>query len=188
MSNLTLSCHKCNQAKGVMPAGEFLKDDPERLETILSRAKAPLKDAAAVNATRWILYRKLQSLGVPVTVSSGGRTKWNRMRLGVPKGHWLDAVCVGEVDSVHGINKPVLIVSCTGRGSHQRTRVNKNGFPRGFCMRNKRVHGFATGDIVKAAVEKGKNKGTYVGRVSVRETGSFCIATADGKRDGISWR
>ncbi len=188
VSNLTLACHECNQAKDAMPVEEFLKNDRDRLKKILAQAKAPLKDAAAVNATRWILYRKLRSLGVPVSVATGGRTKWNRTRLGVPKAHWLDALCVGEVDSVDGINKPVLKISCTGRGSHQRTRVDKNGFPRGYCMRSKSVHGFATGDIVKAVVPSGKNAGTHIGRVAVRETGSFCIAAADGKRDGISWK
>jgi 5-methylcytosine-specific restriction endonuclease McrA len=61
VSNLTLSCHSCNQAKGNKPVEEFLKKKPEILKRVLAQAKAPLKDATAVNATRWELYRRLQS-------------------------------------------------------------------------------------------------------------------------------
>ena len=56
--------------------------------------------------------------------------------------------------------------------------VDGYGFPRGYCMRTKRVHGFASGDIVFAQIPKGKNKGEYVGRVAVREKGSFDLKTA----------
>jgi len=188
VSNLTLACHDCNQAKGNMPVEAFLKNRPEALDRIRRQAKQPLKDAAAVNATRWELYRELQVFGLPVETASGGRTKWNRTRLHVPKAHWLDALCVGSVDAVSGIGKPVLEIACTGRGSHQRTRVDRNGFPRGFCLRQKRVHGFATGDLAAAVVPRGKHAGKHVGRLAVRENGSFCVAAADGKHDGISWR
>ena len=42
------------------------------------QAKAPLKDAAAVNATRWEIWRRLEATGLPVEVGTGGRTKYNR--------------------------------------------------------------------------------------------------------------
>ena len=54
-----------------------------------------MRDTAAVNATRWALYERLQSLGLPLEAGTGGRTKWNRTTRGLPKTHWLDAVCVG---------------------------------------------------------------------------------------------
>ena len=188
ISNLTLACHECNQAKGNLPAKEFLKDRPETLNEILRQAKTPLKDAAAVNATRWALYRELKTFGIPVRTGSGGKTKWNRTRLGIQKEHWLDALCVGDVTSVDGIHKPALFITCMGRGSHQRTRLNKYGFPRGLCIRQKRVFGFATGDIVKAVVPKGKNTGTYIGRVAVRHTGSFDIQLGNTKVTGVHWK
>jgi hypothetical protein len=59
-----------------------------------------------------------------------------------------------------------------GRGSYQRTRVTADRFPWGYLMRTKSVHGFQTGDIVRADVPKGKKVGTYTGRVAIRETGS----------------
>jgi hypothetical protein len=55
-------------------------------------------------------------------------------------------------------------------------------------MRAKRVHGFATGDLVRAEVLKGKKIGTYVGRVAVRETGSFNITVSDKVIQGIGYK
>jgi 5-methylcytosine-specific restriction endonuclease McrA len=177
-SNLTLACGPCNQRKGDRLVAEFLAHDPGRLAKILARAKAPLKDAAAVNATRWALYRALASFGLPVTTGSGGRTKWNRTRLGIPKDHALDALCVGEVDAAADWQMPVLCIHATGRGRYQRTLVTASGSPRGYKMRVKRVFGFATGDIVRAIVPLGKNMGVHIGRVAVRTRGEFSVQTA----------
>ena len=80
VSNLTLGCEPCNQEKGARPIQEFLAKDPERLKRILANAKAPLQDAAAVNATRWTLLNDLKSMGLPVTTGSGGRTEPDPVR------------------------------------------------------------------------------------------------------------
>jgi hypothetical protein len=47
----------------------------------LKQAKTPLKDAAAVNSTRWKLFNSLKELGLPVETGSGGLTKFNRKRV-----------------------------------------------------------------------------------------------------------
>lgn len=188
VSNLTPACRPCNQRKAAKPIELFLRDQPERLRRILAQVKAPLKDAAAVNATRWALFGGLKATGLHVEVGSGGKTKWNRERLGVPKGHALDAACVGDVVGVQGWKRPVLAVKATGRGAYQRTRVNAHGFPRGYLMRQKQVHGFATGDRVKAVAPTGKKAGTHVGRVAVRAVGSFDIQTVAGLVQGIGHR
>jgi hypothetical protein len=73
-----------------------------------------------------------------------------------------------------------------GRGRYQRTRLTQYGFPRGYLIRQKQVHGFQTGDMVKAVVPNGKKAGTYTGRVAVRKTGSFNIQTEQGSVQGIS--
>ncbi|MEI6416042.1 MAG: hypothetical protein WCP34_17535, partial [Pseudomonadota bacterium] len=75
-----------------------------------------------------------------------------------------------------------------GRGSYQRTRLDANGFPRGYLTRSKQIKGFQTGDRVRAHVEKGKKAGVHVGRVAVRATGSFNIQTTQGLVQGISYR
>ncbi|ANB02994.1 RNA-guided endonuclease IscB [Ectothiorhodospira sp. BSL-9] len=188
VSNLTLACHDCNQAKGNQPVEAFLAADPKRLQRIKDQARAPLKDAAAVNATRWALFQGLKAMGLPVITGSGGRTKYNRQRLGLPKTHALDAACVGQVAAVTGWNVPTLTTRATGRGSYQRTRLNRFGFPRGYLMRKKQVKGFQTGDLVQAQVPTGKKAGTYQGRVAIRATGSFNIQTAQGVVQGISHR
>jgi 5-methylcytosine-specific restriction endonuclease McrA len=53
ISNLCLACEKCNQKKGILDLQVFLAEKPELLRKIQSQLKAPLKDAAAVNSTRW---------------------------------------------------------------------------------------------------------------------------------------
>src|SRR5690606_12982048 len=188
VSNLTLACAPCNLKKAAQDITLFLGKEPKRLTKIQDQAKRPLRDAAAVNATRWKLLNALKGLGLPVRTGSGGLTKFNRSRLVIPKTHALDAVCVGKVDFVEQWQKPTLVIKATGRGSYQRTRLNRFGFPRGYLTRQKRIQGFQTGDMVKAIVTKGKKVGTYVGRVAVRASGSFNIQTAEGIVQGINHR
>ncbi|TAL88960.1 MAG: HNH endonuclease [Rhodanobacter sp.] len=188
VSNLTLACGACNAAKGARDVRVFLAHKPAVLKRIPVQATAPLKDAAAVNATRWALFNALKGLGLPVEAASGGRTKWNRTRLGVPKAHALDALCVGRMDAVAHWQVPTLAIKATGRGSYQRTRVDRFGFARGFLMRTKSVRGFQTGDHVSARVPDGKKVGLHIGRVAVRASGTFNIQTPHGIVQGISHR
>ncbi|WP_240778158.1 RNA-guided endonuclease IscB, partial [Nonomuraea basaltis] len=53
ISNLAVACIGCNQAKNARPVEEFLAGRPKVLARLHAQAKAPLRDAAAVNATRW---------------------------------------------------------------------------------------------------------------------------------------
>ncbi|MER6178944.1 RNA-guided endonuclease IscB, partial [Streptosporangium sp. NPDC001681] len=130
ISNLTLACIGCNQAKNATPVEEFLRAKPALLAKILKQAKAPLRDAAAVNATRWALWRALEATGLPVSTASGGRTKWNRSRTGAAKSHTLDALHVGHLGCVTAWPCRVLVVKATGRGTYARTRTDRYGFPR----------------------------------------------------------
>ncbi|EDX73244.1 HNH endonuclease domain protein [Coleofasciculus chthonoplastes PCC 7420] len=188
VSNLTLSCVKCNQRKGNKPIEQFLSRKPDLLKKVLSLGKCPLKDAAAVNSTRWTLYRALSETGLPVETGTGGRTKFNRTRQELPKTHWLDAACVGQStpDKLQVLIDKPLIITATGHGTRKVCRTDKYGFPVRYVPRSKFVHGFQTGDIVKAIVTKGKKIGTYMGRIAVRTTGSFNIATPNGLVQGIS--
>ena len=188
VSNLTLACVPCNQKKGAKDIHRFLAHDPVRMARVLAQLKKPLKDAAAVNATRWALFNALKATGLPVTTGSGGLTKYNRARLGIPKSHALDAACVGSVSAVTGWQKPTLAIKCAGRGSYQRTMLDAFGFPRGYLTRSKSAFGFQTGDRVKATVPTGKKAGVHTGRVAVRASGSFNIQTGDGVVQGISHR
>jgi 5-methylcytosine-specific restriction endonuclease McrA len=81
ISNLCLACHFCNQKKGAKNIEKFLAKKPDILKRILAQAKRPLKDAAAVNSTRWALFNRPKEAGLPVVTGSGGLTKFNRTRL-----------------------------------------------------------------------------------------------------------
>jgi len=187
ITNLTLSCEKCNLKKGTKDLKDFLKKDPSKLEKILKQTKKPLGDAAAVNSTRLALLDVLKATGKPVETGSGGLTKFNRSKQKLEKTHWLDAACVGKSTPILKIKgvKPLLITA-NGHGTRQMCRTDKYGFPCRYVPRFKFVKGFQTGDIVKAVVTNGKKVGTYVGRVAVRSTGSFNISTAHGLVQGIS--
>ena len=187
IGNLGIACSSCNQDKGARDVREYVKD-PHRLARILATASRPLKDAAAVNATRWALANALRATGLPLELASGARTKFNRITHNIPKTHALDAACVGEVRSIRDWQRPPLAIKATGRGSYQRTRLTRHGFARGYLMRQKQVHGFQTGDHVRAEVPGGKKAGIHTGRVAVRATGSFNIQTALAVVQGISHR
>ncbi len=102
VSNLTLACHTCNQRKGDQDIRAFLREEPERLARLLAQVKTPLRDAAAVNTTRWALVERLKAFGLPVECGSGGCTKFNRTIRALPKAHWLDAACVATpVTGIH---------------------------------------------------------------------------------------
>jgi hypothetical protein len=188
--NLTLSCKRCNSKKGTQDIRDFLSNKPELLKKILAQAKAPLRDAAAVNATRWALYERLKTLGLPIECGSGGLTKFNRSQRDLPKTHWLDAACVGKstpaVLKVQGVIP--LLITAQGHGSRQVTNVDGSGFPKGKPKQGGRVKGFRTGDMVHAHVPSGARKGTYTGRVLVRARGSFDIVTKTGRVTDISFK
>jgi HNH endonuclease/RRXRR protein len=190
VSNLTLACEKCNTAKGTQDIAVFLGKKPEVLKRILAQAKAPLKDAAAVNATRWHVFECLKALGLPVECGSGGLTKFNRVTRTLEKAHWLDAACVGKSTPVVLDTRGVvpLLIKGTGRQSRQMCKMDKYGFPRTSPKQVSVVKGFRTGDIVRAVVTSGVNVGTYVGKVAVRATGSFNITTLEKIVQGISHR
>lgn len=189
-SNLTLACECCNRNKGTLDVRRFLAHDPVRLRRILAHAKAPLHDAAAVNATRYATGAALKVLELPTTFWSGGRTKYNRAGQGYPKAHWIDAACVGERGAAVRLNpdQAPLTLTATGRGRRQVCRVDRYGFPRTGAGRIKRVQGFQTGDLVRLTQPRGKYAGVHVGRLAgVRADGRFDIKTRLGKVTS-SWR
>jgi len=190
-SNLCLACEPCNLAKGTQEIAVFLAKKPDLLKKILAQAKAPLRDAVAVNSSRWALFERLKATGLPVECGSGGLTKFNRVSRGLEKTHWLDAANVGQstppVLQMSNAIKPLLI-QATGHGTRQMCLMNKFGFPRTSPKGAKQVKGFQTGDIVRAVVTTGTKVGTYVGKVAIRATGSFNITTPAGTVQGISHR
>ena len=184
VSNLTVACEDCNQKKDNLTAAEF--GHPE----VQKQALQPLKDAAAVNTTRYAIGNTLKRLGLPISFWSGGRTKYNRTQQGYPKAHWIDAACVGDSGAQVRLNPSmsILQVKATGHGSRQMCRVDKFGFPRTSAKTVRVVEGFRTGDLVKAIVPSGKKAGTHIGKVAIRTSGSFNVSTDAAVVQGISYK
>lgn len=177
ISNLVLACVKCNQAKSNKSLDEFVKD-PKRLHRIKSQLLVPLKDMAAVNATRNALGELLLKIGCPVIVGTGGQTKFARVNNNLSKDHWIDAACVAINDAKITVSSKLkpLTITKQRRNNRQMTLMNKYGFPRTKAKgSSKKIFGFMTGDIVKANVSSGKYKGIHLGKVAVRLSGYFDI-------------
>ncbi|ADE13936.1 HNH endonuclease [Nitrosococcus halophilus Nc 4] len=184
VSNLTLVCTPCNQKKNSKTATEF------GYSQIQSKANQPLKDAAAVNATRYAVGRAIQSVGLPTSFWSGGRTKKNRISQSYGKDHWIDAACVGEIGEQVTLTEGyrALQIKATGRGTRQVARTDKYGFPRGKAGRCKRVRGFQTGDLVRLIQPKGKYGGTHTGILAgIRANGAFDIK-AKARKISANWK
>jgi len=185
VSNLTLACEPCNTAKGTQTADEFGYPD------VQAQARRPLKDAAAVNASRWALFHRLSAIALPVEVGTGGRTKWNRTQRGLAKAHWIDAACVGvsTPEPLHIAGVQPLHIIATGRHSRQMCRTNAFGFPDKAPKTVSVVAGMRTGDIVRAVVPPPSSKaGVYLGRLAVRAIGSCNITSSAGTVQGIHIR
>jgi 5-methylcytosine-specific restriction endonuclease McrA len=175
VSNLALSCHACNAAKADQTAAEFGHPAVE------AQAKRPLKDAAAMNASRYALCDALRALGLPITTWSGGRTRWNRDRFHIEKAHCLDALCVGQLAGVGAGTLKTLAIKATGRGRYCRTNVDDSGFPVGYLMRTKQIMGIKTGDRVRAVVPEGfAAHGIHTGRIAVRANRQFRMGKVQG--------
>jgi len=175
--NLVCACRKHNEEKNNMSLEEYSKLRGVDFSHVKAQAKAPLKDAAAVNATRWALFNRLKALDLPIETGSGGLTKFNRTKRELPKAHWIDAACVGErtPENLKIENVQPLQIKATGHGTRQTCRTDKYGFPKAYRTRKTSFMGFETGDIVKANILKGKFSGRHVGRVTIRQRPSFTL-------------
>ncbi|MDJ0799256.1 MAG: RNA-guided endonuclease IscB [Calothrix sp. MO_167.B12] len=178
VSNLCLACQKCNQKKSNQPVEDFLKEKPDLLRTIKAQAKQPLKDTASVNATRnAILYMitEYEGLGTVTKTGTGAQTKYNRIKLGFPKEHWIDAACVGEVEILELKTKQPLRVTCKGQGGRQKAALNKYGYPiRHNPLRP--IKGWCSGDIAKNLLS-----GVF-GRVNPRSSSNSFNFTVPGMK------
>lgn len=153
-----------------------------------------MRYCAWVNSTRRYIEKHLYALfsSENVECASGGRAKYNRTKLQLPKDHHYDALCVGQVpeegykDQTKGY---VLHIKAIGRGSRFRGKINKCGIITIKLKRSpKKRFGFQNGDIVAADVPKGKYAGHHVGRVMTRARGSFDIRRTDGTLVGVNYK
>jgi hypothetical protein len=79
-------------------------------------------------------------------------------------------------------------VPWVGRGSYQRTRLDRFNLPQGYLAGQKQVRGFRTDNGVRAEVPAGRKAGAHIGRVAVRASSSFNIRTPQDVAQGINAR
>lgn len=190
VSNLTIACEKCNQSKG----DKLLTDWTKRkkggkalAEKVLRQAKAPLKDAAAVNATRNQIVRTMAT-HKPVTTATGAQTKMNRIRLRLPKDHDVDAACVGDTTSLEFLSDRAIHVHCKGQGGRQRCQTDKYGYPQKHRPLRP-INGYQSGDIAEVFIEPSKRRkhsGVYVGKLYPYTTGRGEIILSSSERVSLS--
>ena len=202
VKNLAIACQKCNQDKDSLNLDEWLKVlkkskkklDKVRIECItkfLENKPLVKKNYGAwVNSYRNRLINDIKKIPniKEIELASGGKTKFNRLNLGLTKTHYYDSLCVGNVAEGFKFKTPkVLKVKACGRGSRFRGRTNSCGIITKNLPRQKEFFGFQTGDLIKANVTKGKKMGVYLGRVAVRSSGYFNITTKDKVVQGIKY-
>ena len=202
VKNATLACHTCNRDKGNMTLDEWaavergIKGSAVRKKLAEARLKgidqvkahkAPKVSSrycAWANSSRRYIEKALFGIFGEVECASGGRTKFNRTQLGLPKDHHYDALCVGTVPE--GSYRDLtggrcLYAKAMGRGTRFRGKINSCGIiVQKLQKAPKRINGFQNGDIVAADVPKGKYAGHHVGRVMTRQSGWFDIRTMGG--------
>ena len=195
--NMTISCERCNQLKDTKTPEEFGHHDvTKKARELYKKANESLRETSYVNSTRWKVYEALIATDLPVECGTGGRTKFNRIKLGLPKDHHFDAICVGASTPENLIfcTDQIIHIKALGRGNRQRVQNDKYGFPRKKKNgerqapndKNKMHFGIKTGDMVKATVPtnaRNQYRGrTYIGRASCHDAkaGVFTISNEKG--------
>ena len=153
IGNLAIACDSCNKGKG-STAPDDIEDN--KLRKAVKKAqdgKVSMKDMSVVNTTRWKVYDTLKSFGLPVICGTGGKTKYNRTKSGLPKTHYFDAACVaGRVYSHEYQNTALAILNIKAKGYGQRDLFkfsageNKNKIRlKGKKNAKQKSHGFIVG-------------------------------------------
>lgn len=140
-------------------------------------------DATFMGIMRWTLYNRLKELYPSVRLTYGYRTKYNRIKAGLPKDHYIDARCISGNSQAISDNIVYYIkkVRCHNRQIHKNT-INKGGY-RKLNQAPKYVKGFQLFDKVLY-----NNQECFIfGR---RSSGSFDIRLLDGTKisAGVSYK
>ena len=183
--NLTLSCRKCNEQKNnlsLVQFGKLIGKDLSHLEP----TQTP-KEAAIIQSARNYTIAELAK-NFEIETGEGWETSFNRKEVNLPKEHYYDALCVGKDYNYRIVTNNVLVMKAQSRGARQMCLMDRYGFPRTSPKQSKIVHGFQTGDIVKASVPSGKKQGKYFGKIAIRSNGYFNITTDTQTVQGIGYK
>ena len=126
VSNLNLSCERCNLHKGDRTASEF--GHPE----IHRQAKASLKSAAFMNQVRWQLVDELMC-----TPTYGYLTKQRRIEVGLAKSHANDAFIIAG-GRQHTRCRPFIVKQ--PRRNNRSIQLNRKGYDRSIRTQRYALH------------------------------------------------
>lgn len=162
--NIVPSCRACNVSKG---------------SSILTGFEYPSSARGSANSNRikHFMLGALRGVGPEVCTYSGLTTKKFREMFGLPKQHWVDAVCVGGLPSsprTKSLQCP-LVIKAMGHGSRRIVQLDKNGFPRQHRIRVRPGRDeIGTGDYAEVVAKRGRHAGRrFIGRVTVKRN-SVC--------------
>jgi len=157
VSNLTLSCDKCNLKKGNMTAKEF------GYPKLQKQCKEPLKASAFMNIMRYELVKRLKKKykKTKVITTFGYKTKKWRIDHELKKSHINDAFAIAKGTSQTRC-KPFTVKQ--NRRNNRAIQLNRKGFKPSV---RKTRYAFQPNDIVKfdglEYISKGCfNKGKYI--------------------------
>ena len=191
VSNLTVSCRVCNEAKGSLTLDQWervLRANPDeinskRLKNIpaikrQSKLKKGFQYSALTQSYKNHLLHELRKDFV-VEVTFGAETKYHRNQLGLPKSQILDAFVIASEGKPFKMPKCYILErQVKKRYSHDYISPPKKGQPIVKYKRQPEMFGFSLWDKVKCKHPKNGNVVGYLqGR---RSSGSFAIASLDG--------
>ena len=97
VDNLVACCRDCNIKKANQPIEQFLADQPELLQRILTRLNnSALASAAQINAVLPALIEDLRDTSLPLQLTDAASVSWARQQLNVRKTHCYDAALQGQ--------------------------------------------------------------------------------------------
>ena len=138
VDNLVACCRDCNVQKANQPIEQFLADQPELLQRILTRLNnSALASAAQINAVLPALIHHLRDTGLPLLLTDAASVSWTRQQLNVRKTHCYDAALQGrDFQTIENLPNQVLEIRPSNGRSKQKANVDRHGTPAGRPFRN----------------------------------------------------
>ncbi|MHA2243913.1 MAG: RNA-guided endonuclease IscB [Candidatus Hodarchaeales archaeon] len=133
VSNLTISCRKCNQMKCNQTAGEF------GYPKVQKQAQLSLKATAFMNNVYQLIVERLNC-----EHTYGFITKYQRVKLGIKKSHRNDAFIIAGGELKHERIRPFIVKQV--RRNNRSLQLNRKGFKRSI---RKQRYPFQPNDLVK---------------------------------------
>ena len=176
VSNLVIACNTCNNTKGSRTAAEFgfpnIQKEATKFRTF--------RYSALAQSYKWALWQKLKNLGIPVEATFGYRTKFYRLKAGLPKAQVVDAMVIAAGDRKFELPQECIIEKRlkARRPFHRLTNENKKGKTIVKTPAVRKVFGFNLYDKVSFKDKAGNWVYGYI--TGLRTRGCFEVSHLEG--------